>query len=63
MKLILKILLPFAVLLIGVAARNVLLTTGPQAEEQVPETYVPVIEVISLEPQDLELLVHAQGEV
>lgn len=63
MKLILKILLPVAVLLIGVAARNLLLTTGPQAEEQVPETYVPVIEVISLQPQDLELLVHAQGEV
>jgi len=63
MKLLLKIVLPVLLLAGGLAAKSLLVATGPQVESREPETYVPAVEVMEARSTTLRLDVHAQGVV
>ncbi|MFA6051756.1 MAG: efflux RND transporter periplasmic adaptor subunit [Methylobacter sp.] len=59
----LKILLPLALLLTGIACAGAVIATRPQMIPQTPNTQVPLVTVIQVEPQTLRLNVHSQGVV
>lgn len=60
----LKIILPFAVLLLSFTAAWGLIAFKPQLEEQKPEVELPpLVTVIDVEPQTLRLDVYSQGVV
>jgi RND family efflux transporter MFP subunit len=59
----LKILLPVALLLVGIGCAWAVIATRPQMAMQTPDTEVPLVTVIQVEPQTLRLNVHSQGIV
>jgi RND family efflux transporter MFP subunit len=59
----LKILLPVALLLTGIACAWAVIATRPQMLPQTQATKVPLVTVIQAEPQTLRLNVHSQGVV
>ncbi len=59
----LKILLPIALLLTGIACAWAVIATRPQMMPQTPNADVPLVTVIQVEPQRLRLDVHSQGIV
>lgn len=59
----LKIFLPVALLLTGVACAWAILATRPTLVTQTPGIEVPLVSVIQVEPQKLSLNVHSQGVV
>jgi len=59
----LKILLPIALLLTGIGCAWAVIATRPQMAMQTPDTDVPLVTVIQVEPQTLRLNVHSQGMV
>lgn len=59
----LKILLPIALLLTGIACAWAVIATSPQMAQQTPNSVVPLVTVIQVEPQTLRLDVHSQGLV
>lgn len=63
MKKRLKYILPPAVLAIGVGSFQLLVATAPEVEPREPESYAPVVEVITVEPQPHNLEVVAHGVV
>lgn len=63
MKTLLKIVLPLAVLLLGFAAKNYLVATGPKLDVQDPERPRPLVAALTVEPAPTRLEVLAYGEV
>ncbi len=59
----LKILLPIALLLAGIASAWAVIATRPQMVQQTPNHEAPLVTVIQVEPQTLRLNVHSQGVV
>jgi len=59
----LKILLPVALLLVGIGCAWAVIATRPQMTLQTPNAEVPLVTVIQVEPQTLRLDVHSQGIV
>lgn len=59
----LKILLPLAVLLVGIATACGLVVSKPKLQEQKPILEAPLVSVITVAPQTLRLDVHSQGVV
>ncbi|MDP1772689.1 MAG: efflux RND transporter periplasmic adaptor subunit [Methylobacter sp.] len=59
----LKILLPIALLLAGIASAWAVIATRPQMVLQAPPLEAPLVTVIQAEPQTLRLNVHSQGVV
>ncbi len=61
MKRLLRFLLPPLVLLGGIAIAASLIATGPQTERQRPKTAAPTVEVLTLQPQDYQVVVASRG--
>lgn len=59
----LKVLLPIALLLAGIACSWAVIATRPQMTPHTPNAEVPLVTVIQAEPQTLRLDVHSQGIV
>jgi len=59
----LKILLPVALLLVGIGCAWAVIATRLQMTLQTPNAEVPLVTVIQVEPQTLRLDVHSQGIV
>ena len=59
----LKIILPVALLLVGLACAWAIIATRPQMLVQTPDADVPLVTVILSEPQTLRIEVHSQGIV
>ena len=59
----LKIILPVALLLVGLACAWAIIATRPQMLVQTPDADVPLVTVILAEPQTLKIEVHSQGVV
>ncbi len=59
----LKIILPVILLLLGIAVAYALIVTKPVLEPEKPTANIPVVTVIKVEPQTLQLNVHSQGIV
>jgi RND family efflux transporter MFP subunit len=59
----LKILLPIALLLVGIACAWAVIATRPQMAMKPQGTEVPLVTVIQVEPQTLRLDVYSQGVV
>lgn len=63
MKLLFKILLPIAILAFGIGAKNLLVATGPVLPPQEREHLVPLVQVITVQPQAATLDLSTYGEV
>jgi RND family efflux transporter MFP subunit len=61
MKRLLRFLLPLLVLLGGIAISASLIATGPQTERQRPKTSTPTVEIMTLQPQDYQVIVASRG--
>ena len=61
MKRLLRFLLPPLVLLGGIAIAASLIVTGPKAERQRPKTALPTVEVMTLQPQNYQVVVASRG--
>lgn len=60
---LLKIVVPIVILAVGVLGLGALLSTKPQIETKPPEPVLPLVRVITVERQDVPLVVRAQGMV
>jgi len=58
-----KILLPVAVLLIGVAVAVAIVKARPTVDRQEAAALPPLVRVMEVQPEDLALTVHSQGTV
>ncbi|MDX8410403.1 MAG: efflux RND transporter periplasmic adaptor subunit [Mariprofundaceae bacterium] len=58
-----RILLPVAILLAGLSAGMALIATGPKAERHPQSAVEPVVEAISVMPEDFPVLIRSQGVV
>lgn len=58
-----KVLFPIAVLAVGIPGAVALITSRPQVQIQPPEVPPPLVRVIHVKRQSLQLKVHAQGNV
>jgi RND family efflux transporter MFP subunit len=58
-----KIVLPIAVVLVGVAAAAIMIKTANKTERGVPPQLAPVVDLVDAEPQDLPARVNATGTV
>ena len=61
MKRVIRILLPGLVLLGGIAIAASLMSTGPKTERKRPKAATPTVEILSLQPQDYQVLVSSRG--
>jgi len=59
----LKIVVPIVILAAGVLGFGALLSTKPEVESTQPEPVLPLVRVITVERQDVPLVVRAQGTV
>ena len=58
-----RILLPVVVLAAGLGIGIMLMATGPEAQRQKPPVAVPVVEVMTLTPEDFRVVVRTRGTV
>ena len=58
-----RALLPFAVVLVGLAVAAALIATGPDVEPRPPEVAAPLVRVIPVERRDVQFRVRAHGTV
>jgi len=56
-------ILPVAILLAGLAAGMALIATGPEAERRTPPPMEPVVEALTVMPEDFPVLIRSQGAV
>ncbi len=63
MKTILRILLPIAVLAIGIGVMLVMLKTAPKAKKHEHKKPVPLVEVMDIQTRDYPVTIHSFGEV
>ncbi len=63
MKLPLRILLPFAAVVVGMAGAALLVATGPEVVAEPPPPSVPLVRVVSAEPERLVHRVDTHGTV
>ncbi len=63
MNLLLKILIPLAILAIGVAGAVAMIMARPQPETRIPEVLPPLVRVEPVERRDVRFSVHSQGTV
>jgi RND family efflux transporter MFP subunit len=63
MRTTLRVALPLLILAAGGVGAWVLLATAPKIEEKRPERVAPLIRVVEVEPQALQLRVHTTGTV
>ena len=60
---VLKAVLPFLIIAIGLVAAVVVVKNRPQAETEVPEAIAPLVRVRTVNPQSIRLSVRSQGSV
>ena len=58
-----KIVLPLLLLLAGAGIAFVVVTAKPEVERTTPETPAPLVEVLEVQPEDVDLDVYSQGTV
>ncbi|MFO7767335.1 MAG: efflux RND transporter periplasmic adaptor subunit [Pelovirga sp.] len=63
MKRIIRFLLPLLILSGGIAISAALITSGPEATRQRPQTPPPTVEVITLKPQSYQVQVASRGTI
>ncbi len=63
MNRLLRILLPVIVVSAGVAIGLMLMATGPEVERRPPARMLPTVEVMVVQPQQYQVLLHTQGTV
>ncbi|MBA4150657.1 MAG: efflux RND transporter periplasmic adaptor subunit [Verrucomicrobia bacterium] len=63
MKTALKILIPLAVLVVGVGAMALMILNKPKVKPEPREAPVPMVRVVRVEPQSHQFKVHTQGSV
>lgn len=63
MSRLLKIVVPIVILAVGVLSFGALISTKPEVEAVQPEPVLPLVRVITVERQDVPLVVRAQGTV
>ena len=63
MKRILRLLLPLLVLLAGIGISAALIATGPETSRKQPVPAIPVVEALTLEPQDYAVRIPSSGTI
>ncbi len=63
MRTTVMIALPLAILMVGVVGALAIVESRPDPEIKVPETVVPLVRVLEVQPADVELTVTSQGTV